>query len=248
MLGIIQARMSSSRLPGKVLMAVAGKPLLGYLLERVRPARAVDRWVVATSDDPTDDAIDRCCASLGVGCFRGDLHDVLDRYYRCASGYQPDAVVRITADCPLHHFGVVDAAVRLFQESGADYFTNSFPPMFEDGVDTEVLRFDCLERAWRLARAPHEREHVTSFLREDSGLCRIFRKLYPTYDYKLSVDQAADFEIVSRLIEWLYPRNPFFTMDDVMRLLEEHPTWRVTRLGGRPVVTPEREQQRADVR
>ncbi len=229
-LGIIQARMSSARLPGKVLRMVGDKPLLAYLTERVMPSRAVDRWVVATSMQPEDTAIAQWCATAGVPCFRGSLEDVLDRFYRCACAYRPATVVRVTADCPLHHFEVVDFAVRAFMESGADYMTNSFPPTLEDGFDTEVFRFECLEAAWRHARAPHAREHVTPAIRSDERLRRVLRKFHITYDYKLSVDTAEEFAAVSQIIQTLAPRGPLFTMAEVVALVEARPDWGVARL------------------
>lgn len=229
-LGIIQARMSSARLPGKVLRTVLGKPLLAYLVDRVAPACTVDRWVVATSTHAEDAAIVQWCAGAGVDCFRGDLEDVLDRCYRCALAYRPSTVVRVTADCPLHHFDVVDFAVRAFAQSGADYMTNSFPPTLEDGFDAEVFRFECLEAAWRYARAPHAREHVTPAIRSDERLRRVLRKCHATYDYKLSVDTAEDFAAVSQILQALAPRAPLFTMGEVVTLVQAHPEWGVARL------------------
>lgn len=230
-LGIIQARMSSRRLPGKVGRLVLGKPLLAYLLERVRPARTVGRWVVATSQHHEDDAVERICAASETACFRGSLDDVLDRFYACARHYQPAVVVRLTADCPLHHFEVVDRAVARFHALRADYFTNSFPPLWEDGFDTEVFRVECLERAWRHAHAPEEREHVTLAIRTDPHWYREFQKLCPGYDYKLSVDTQEELAIVSRIIETFYPCTPFFTMRQVVGLVQANPTWGIERLG-----------------
>ena len=230
-LGIIQARMSSERLPGKVMRQVLGKPLLAYLIERIMPSRMVDAWIIATSAESSDDPIASYCASTGVACFRGSLTDVLDRYYQCACAYQPKVVVRVTADCPLHHFEVVEFAMRTFWESGADYVTNSFPPSFEDGFDTEVFRFECLEQAWHTANTPYAREHVTPVIRQDVRLRRTFQQFLPGYAYKLSVDTAEDFGIVSRLIEILYPQVPLFTMADVVKLIQANPRWAVARVG-----------------
>lgn len=235
-LGIIQARMSSTRLPGKVLKPVLGHPLLHYLLERVGPARRINRWVVATSTDGSDEPIAAWCAQHGVACFRGSLRDVLDRYYRCAVEWQPDAVVRLTADCPLHHYAVVDEVVQSFWASNLDYATNSFPPMYEDGFDTEVMRFAALEWAWRTTSQPSEREHVTTAIRSRRTFNLLFRKVNSGYDYKLSVDTSTDFMIVTRIIEALAPGNPFFTMDDVVTLIRQHPEWDIVRQGS-PVVT-----------
>lgn len=221
-IGIIQARMSSTRLPGKVLMSIRGKPMLHHLVERLRPAHRVSRWIVATSEDASDLPIADWCASAGIACFRGSLHDVLDRYYRCALAWRPAAVVRVTADCPLHHHAVVDQLVEIFWHAGVDYATNSFPPLYEDGFDTEVMRFACLEQAWRTARQPSEREHVTPAIRSDERLRRCWHKLVPAYDDKLSVDTAADLARVTRIFEALAPHHPMFTMHDVIQLIRDH--------------------------
>lgn len=211
-LGIIQARMSSTRLPGKVLRPVLGKPLLQHMVERLRPARSVDRWVVATSTDASDEPIAAWCASAGTDCFRGSLHDVLDRFYRCAAPRAPQAIVRVTADCPLHHFEVVDTVAGWFVEQGADYATNSFAPVFEDGFDTEVMRFEVLQASWQQDHAAEAREHVTWAIRQDPRWARYCRKVDPGYALKLSVDTEDDFAVVSRIIESLAPGDALFSM------------------------------------
>lgn len=228
-LGIIQARMTSTRLPGKVLRPVMGKPLLAYLLERVRPSRLVDRWVVATSADPSDAPIIELCRRLGVDAFAGALEDVLDRMYQCARRLSPETVVRLTADCPLHHWQVVDAVIHGFRETGAEYATNSFPPLWEDGFDTEVFTFACLESAWRTATRADEREHVTLAMRRDPQRRRAWRKCRPDYAYKLSVDTSYECDLAARILEELCPRDPLFSIDDVIALLERRPDWPVSR-------------------
>lgn len=236
-IGIIQARMSSSRLPGKVLMPVCGKPLLAHLLNRLKPSKNVGLWVVATSNEPTDGPVAQLCAAESVDCFRGSLDDVLGRYYRCAERYGPKTVVRVTADCPLHHFAVVDEALRRFGASGADFFGNSFPPMHEDGFDTEVFSFAALQQTWHQARQAYDREHVTPAMRRNERLSRKFEKLRPGYDYKLSVDTRAEFLAVASIFEALYPKDPMFTMDDVIHWVEANGAKHVKRfIAGDPAV------------
>lgn len=222
---IIQARMGSTRLPGKVLMPVMGKPLLGHMLDRLRPTQLVDDLVVATSTDSRDDAIVRYCQEAHVSVVRGSLDDVLGRYYQTAHAMaiSSDAIVRLTADCPLHHYAVVDFCVGQFQQRGVDYFTNSFSPDFEDGFDVEIFSFEALEDAHHHATQPHEREHVTPYLKESPRFHRAFAKYREGYRYKLSVDSADDFRIVAAIIETLFPRDPLFTMDHVMQLLQDRP-------------------------
>lgn len=222
---IIQARMSSTRLPGKVMMPVMGKPLLGYIVERVRPANRVNRIVVATSKEASDDPIAHWCNSAGVPVVRGELEDVLGRYYQAAVSLDTcvETVVRLTADCPLHHHAVVDFAVEQFQRRHVDYFSNSFPPDFEDGFDVEVFTIAALEKAYREASEANDREHVTPYIRRSPQFTRAFAKYRDAYRYKLSVDSAEDFVRVRRILEALYPKERLFSMDDVIRFLAANP-------------------------
>ncbi|WP_291008028.1 glycosyltransferase family protein [Ferrovibrio sp.] len=164
-LAIIQARMTSSRLPGKVLMDLAGKPALQRMIERVRPARLLDGIVVATTSLVSDDPVAELCANLDVPCFRGDEQDVLGRYAGAARAFDADPVLRLTADCPMHDPGVIDAAIALFRNSGCDYASNAVKRTFPDGLDVEVMSLAALERSDREARHPLLREHVTLYIR-----------------------------------------------------------------------------------
>ncbi len=222
---IIQARMRSTRLPGKVLMPVMGKPLLGHMVERVRPATSVDELVVATSTEASDDPIARWCGDHGVKVVRGSLSDVLARYYFGALSLHPtpQTIVRLTADCPLHHHAVVDFAVKEFHRRKVDYFSNSYPPDFEDGFDVEVFTFAALERAYREASTADEREHVTPYIRRSPQFIREFAKYSDAYRHKLSVDSADDFARVRRILEAFYPKDPLFSVDDVIRFLATNP-------------------------
>lgn len=182
-LAIIQARMSSSRLPGKVLLEMGGKPMLAHVIERTRRAQSVDALLVATTTDSSDDPLAAFVASLGVACFRGSLHDVLDRYYQAARPLQPERLVRITADCPLIDPQLIDQTVGLICEPSpfnlrpspftlppADFACNRLPPpfgrSFPIGLDVEACTFSALEKAWHEASQPFHREHVMPFLYE----------------------------------------------------------------------------------
>lgn len=222
-LAIIQARMSSSRLPGKVMQCVMGRPLLSYMIERLKPSRTIDQLMVATSDDPSDSLIAEWCKTEKIACFRGNLHDVLDRFYQCAISMQtrPDTVIRLTADCPLHHYEMVDWSVSEFKEPGLDYFTNSFPPDFEDGFDVEVFSFKVLKEAWLIRKEPADKEHLTLLMRNNPLLRKEFKKFREHYQFNLSVDTPEQMKTISSIFERLYPHNPFFTMDDVIELLND---------------------------
>lgn len=228
--GVIQARASSTRLPGKVLRELGGRPMLAWQLDRLAHARTIDTWVVATSGEPADDAVVAVAEKAGVPSFRGSLHDVLDRYYACARAHAASVVLRVTADCPLHHPDVVDFVMDVFLRESADYCTNAVPPSGEDGFDAEAFTFAALERAWRVAASPYDREHVTSALRHDASLRRVLRKYRDAYDYKLSVDTEQDFRLVEKIVAALAGRDPLFTIDEVMRCLAEHPEWDAPRM------------------
>lgn len=222
---LIQARMGSSRLPGKVLKPLAGKPQLQHLFDRLGRYTGAGQVLVVTSDLPGDDAIEQFCAEQEVNCFRGSEQDVLDRYYKAAKsvGALPDTtIVRVTADCPLHHEDVVRFAIDAFERHELDYFSNSFAPHYEDGCDTEVFRFDALERAWKEARLQSQREHVTPFIK-DSGLFLCgYKKYDPRYTFKLSVDTPEDHTAVENIFKAFAPKTDF-TIPAVVDLLLAHP-------------------------
>ncbi|MDB5815207.1 MAG: spore coat protein [Rhodocyclales bacterium] len=227
-LAILQARMSSSRLPGKVLLPLFGEPMLARQIERLRRARRIDQLIVATSSAPSDDPIAEQCAKLGVTCHRGSLDDVLDRFEQAARPYAPQHVVRLTADCPLADPELIDQLIAKHLDSGADYTTNANPPSFPDGLDAEVIRYAVLHIAWREAKRLSEREHVTLYIASQSD--RFFIETLSSETdlsaLRWTVDEADDLALVERIYAALYPRNAAFTTRDVLALLEEQPELR----------------------
>lgn len=224
---IIQARMASTRLPGKVLANIAGKPMLWQVVQRVRAARSIDNVVVATSSNPSDDPIAAQCAVDATACFRGDEDDVLDRFYRAALRFGADTVVRITADCPLMDPVVIDKVVSTFRESDCDYVSNTLRYTYPDGLDVEVFSLDALERTWKNATSPHQREHVTQFMRQDSSFLKRNVEhsddLSP-HDYRWTVDDPADLAFVQSVYAWLSSDSDYqFGLDDVLELVKRHP-------------------------
>jgi spore coat polysaccharide biosynthesis protein SpsF len=222
-LAILQARVSSTRLPRKVLKPILGRPMLLHQLDRVRRARTLDALVVATSTDPGDDAIEELCATAGIACFRGSLEDVLDRFYRAALPYRPQHVVRLTGDCPLADPEVIDRVVNVCRAESLDYA--GAEPSFPDGLDVEVMRFSVLEEAWRQATRPSDREHVTQFINRQPDRFRI-RGVANDVDLshlRWTVDEPEDFELVTRIYEALYPANPAFTTRNILDLLARQP-------------------------
>jgi glutamate-1-semialdehyde aminotransferase/spore coat polysaccharide biosynthesis protein SpsF (cytidylyltransferase family) len=221
---ILQARMGSSRLPGKTLADLAGRPLLLQVVERVQSARRVDKVVVATTDQSSDDPIATLCQREGIQYFRGSEDDVLDRFYRTAQASAADTVVRITADCPLIDPAVIDKVVARFQVGDCDYVSNTLRYTYPDGLDTEVFPFAALERAWREAKKPSEREHVTPYLRTEKFRVANVESESPAPlgKYRWTVDYPADLEFVRRIYE-AFPGNKRFGYQDIFRLLKERP-------------------------
>lgn len=221
---IIQARMGSTRLPGKVLKEINGKTLLQHLVDRISPAKTVDKIVVATTVNAEDDAIENFCKQENIACHRGSDWDVLARFYEAALPCHPANVIRVTSDCPLHHHEVIDFVVTQYLRSGCDYFSNSNhePEVIEDGFDTEVFSFKALETAHLEAKMLSEREHVTPYIK-NSGKFRCGWKAFnPEYKYKLSVDSPADFRVAETIFSKLSDVKDF-GMSEVIKLLQAKP-------------------------
>lgn len=220
--------MGSSRLPGKVLADVGGKPMLARVVLRARRARLIDQVIVATTTDASDDPIETYCLSMGFPCFRGDPYDVLDRYYQAAKLFKADPIVRITADCPLIDPDEIDRTVEVFLARDVDFAANRLPPPWKRttpiGMDTEVVSFEALTRAWQEAEAKYAREHVMPYLYEQEGR---FKTLLVQHDpdlghLRLTVDTAQDLELV-REIYAAFGNRDDFTLADILRLLDEKP-------------------------
>jgi len=239
---IIQARMGSSRLPGKVLLDIAGQPMLVRVYERTSMARSLDQVVVATTTSPQDNAIEALCEGRGYPCYRGSEHDVLDRYYQAARLHGAGVIVRITADCPVIDPQVVDHTVRSFlgtsdpgsragkSEQGIpyDFAANRLPPpwgrTYPIGLDTEVCTFQGLETAWREATLPHQREHVMPFFYEQPERFRILHVTHdPDYgDLRWTVDTAEDLELMRQIFSHFSGRDDFGWLE-ILDLFNQRP-------------------------
>lgn len=222
---VLQARMSSSRLPGKVLKPILGRPMLEFQIERLRRAHRIDRIVVATSTDASDGPIATLCDRLGVDCFRGSLDDVLDRFYRTAIAFHATEIVRLTGDCPLIDPALIDHLVAYHIDGDYDYSTLSLEPTYPHGLDAEIFTFPALERAWAEAELPSEREHVTLYLYKHAKGMRLgsVKQDKDQSSIRLTVDHPEDFTVVSRIFEALYPANPAFDTAEIVDFLKEHP-------------------------
>ena len=218
---VLQARMSSSRLPGKVMKPILGRPMIERQIERVRRARSLSEVVVATSVDASDDPLAEFLSGIGVRVVRGPLDDVLGRFIAVIETLNLSGeMVRLTADCPLADPGVIDACVALRAEGGFDYASNGRRRTYPRGLDVEVFKVEALRQAGRETQAPYDREHVTPWLyRPGTPFTQgELVQARDESDLRWTVDFPADFEFVRRVYEALYPRNPAFTSDDICAL------------------------------
>lgn len=224
---IVQARMTSTRLPGKVLLPLAGVPMLTRLVERLRRVQRADGIVVATTTNVADDTIAALCAQLVVPCHRGSEHDVLSRYADASRLHGADVVVRITSDCPLIDPALIDQVMAAYAEGGSDYVSNMLPPTWPYGMAVEVFSAAALAQAHAEATQAAEREHVTPFLYWHPERYRLRNVASPVdlSQHRWTVDTPEDYELVSRLFEHLMPTHPHFTQADVLALLDQHPDW-----------------------
>lgn len=228
---IIQARMGSSRLPGKVLKDIGGVPMLARVVVRARRARSLGRVVVATTTDPGDDLLAAYCRKQGFPVFRGDPYDVLDRYYQAARRFDAEIIVRLTADCPVIDPREIDRTVSAFLDAKVDFAANRLPPPWHRttpiGMDTEVVTFRALARAWREAEAKYEREHVMPYFYEEAGRFNILLVDHDPDlgDLRLTVDTPEDLELVRKVFD-RFGNTDEFSMAEMAALLENHPELR----------------------
>lgn len=231
---IIQARMGSTRLPGKVLKDIAGKPMLWRVFNRTKVASTLDRTVVATSEEEVDNEVEMFCKAEDIPVFRGSEPDVLDRYYRAAMKTSAQTIVRITADCPLVSPEVIDRVVRIFEETQSDYASNTLSYTYPHGLDVEVFSIETLEEAWREAGASSEREHVTPYMKDSEKFDtvnvtnNVMMGEYSFYEddmlLRWTVDYPEDLEFVREIYSELYV-NGGWTINQVavLELLERKP-------------------------
>ncbi|MCS6989276.1 MAG: glycosyltransferase family protein [Chloroherpetonaceae bacterium] len=227
---VVQARTGSTRLPNKVMMPLAGKPLLLRQLERIQAASSFDDLVVATTQDKSDDVIRDLCEQARVKCFSGHPTDLLDRHYQAALRENADVVVKIPSDCPLIDPRVIDKVLNFYKENSDkfDYVSNLHPATYPDGNDVEAMPIDKLELAWREAAKPYEREHTTPFFWEQPERFRIGNVVWETglnysMSHRFTIDYKEDYEFIKRVYDELYAENPKFSLTDILSLLERKP-------------------------
>lgn len=226
---IVQARMASTRLPGKVLMPVLGKPLLSYQLERLNQVKNARGIVVATTSGTLDIPIVALCSELDTFCYQGSENDVLDRYYQASLAVGAKSIVRITADCPLIDPALVQEVIDYFLENqpGVDYVSNGLVPTYPRGMDAEVFSMTTLEEAWKESSLPADREHVTSYIYRHPERYRLANVAcsQELSHHRWTVDTPEDFELIRNMLQALYPWKRAFTLEDMVKLLQDHPKW-----------------------
>lgn len=222
---VIQARMGSTRLPGKVLLPLQGVPVLGHVVRRAGAAGWVDRVVVATSDLPEDDRIADWCREQGVPCARGSASDVLQRYLTAIQTWPCRRLVRITADCPAVDPGIVDLVVQHLVAGDLEYVSNLHPPSHPIGFDVEALPAEVLERVAAAATLPSHREHVTLYIRENRDKFRFGNASFgrARTGGRFVIDHPADYEFFQRLYELIPAHLPLVSSYELLRLAELHP-------------------------
>ncbi|MFC1874300.1 cytidylyltransferase domain-containing protein [Chloroflexota bacterium] len=223
---IVQARMGSTRLPGKVMREILGKPVLAHLITRLKESRLIEGIVIATSDKERDKPILKLARELGIDSFAGNEDDVLDRYYRAARKYSAEVIVRITADCPLIDPELVDKVVAYYLDKEDMVDLAHSGPSYPDGVvETEVFPFTAMEKAWKEAHLASEREHVTAYIWKNTEIFRTatLENEEDLSHIRLVVDDERDFQLVAEIFENLYQEGEIFHLKDIMNFLKKRP-------------------------
>ncbi len=227
---LVQARLRSSRLPGKALMSLQGMSIIEIILKRLKKSKELDGIIVLTSTEPEDDALAYAVEQHQVPCFRGSEDDVLDRYYQAARYYDINHIVRITGDCPLIDPGLIDRMIKSYHQSDADLITNQISNSFPDGLDVCIFSFDSLQSAWENAKLPSEREHVVPWILEHARQNdhNSFKALdYPCYenlsDHRWTLDEAKDYMFLQELTKVLPMSFVDATWEDVLQTIQRHP-------------------------
>ena len=221
---IIQARMTSTRLPGKILMEVMGRPLLSYLIQQLGHSKLLSDIIIATTVNGEDDPVSDLGKQEGLKVYRGSEQDVLDRYYQAAKEFDAEHIMRLTADCPLLQPDICDCVVDLYTNSICDYARTG--ESFAEGVDCEIFSRQALHEAWKEAKLKAEREHVTLYFRNHPVIFRIVTLDNKSNDsrYRITVDEKEDYLVVRAILENLYKRRkPYIRIDDIKAFLDSHP-------------------------
>ena len=225
---IVQARMSSTRFPGKVLKDILGKPLLIRMVERLQMSKLCGKVIVAISDNPNDDLLAELLKENQIPFFRGNENDLLERHYLCAKEEKADIVSKIPSDCPLICPKVIDKVFLAFENGTYDYYSNLHPATYPDGNDVEIFTFSALEKAYKEAKKPLEREHTTPYFWENLNLFKIGNYAWESgkdfsMSHRFTIDYKEDYDFIKCVYEALYPQKNHFELEDILNLLESRP-------------------------
>lgn len=224
---IVQARMGSSRLPGKVLKRISDKTILEHVISRIKQSKLIDDIVIATTIEQMDNVIEELAIEKGIKVFRGSEQDVLSRYYYAARDNNADVVIRVTSDCPLIDCFIIDQLIEKFLSSDYDIVTNATSDederTYPRGLDAEVFSFDVLEKAFNGSNEDYQREHVTPYIYENSHKKFICKSKIDYSRYRWTLDTNEDLELISKIYEKLYFNHHDFYLDDIIKLFENYP-------------------------
>lgn len=224
-IAIVQARSDSSRLPGKVLKKILNKPMIIHQLQRIELSKLINKLLLATSNQTTDDILAQTVQSYNFNIFRGDKDNVLKRYYDSLHEYllnDDDIIVRLTGDCPLHDSKIIDETIQFFLDNPCDYVSNAInPPVYPDGFDVEVFNYKTLKATYKYASSKSELEHVTPYIRDSLKFNVLHLPKTPIYsNYRLTVDQKEDFIVIKTIFE--YFNDTYFTFQDIINYLKQN--------------------------
>lgn len=224
---IVQARMGSTRLPGKVLKEVLSRPLLSFQIERMKKSKLINELVIATTP-LGNEKIMELCEKESVPYFVGSESDVLDRYYQAAKKHEADIVVRMTSDCPIIDPEIIDQVIQMYVDGNYDYVSNTQDRTFPRGMDVEVFSMDALEKTHKEAAIEYEHEHVTPYiyLNRDKFSVGQYTQVNDTNDIRLTVDTTEDFLVIRNIFNELYNNKPDFLLADILDVLEKYPEWK----------------------
>ncbi|ABZ94473.1 CMP-KDO synthetase related protein [Leptospira biflexa serovar Patoc strain 'Patoc 1 (Ames)'] len=225
----IEARMTSSRLPGKVLKEVFNKPMLYYLVQRLRMVPSIDEIVLATTINKTDDVLIDFAKIEGISYFRGSEDDVMSRVVGAGESAKADVIVEITADCPIIDPAVVDQTIQLYLHNPCDYASNVIVRSYPIGMDTQVFSLDTLKKSFSMTEDKLDREHVTRHIRQNPDLFKQVHLVSSYLDYwpelAVTLDEVSDYELIKKIIEYFYEKNPYFSCADIVALIKEKESW-----------------------
>jgi len=223
----IEARMASSRLPGKMLMPVLGLPILGYLINRLKSVPSLDEIVVATTTNEEDDVLAEVAGNAGISCFRGSEWDVMSRVLEAGASVQADLIVEITGDCPIIDPDLVEQTIQIFLHNDVDYVSNSIIRSYPDGMDCQVFPLDTLLHAAAITSDPLDREHVNLYMSRHPEKYSLLHVIAPPSlhwpDLGLTLDEISDYKLIKKIIEYFESENSRFRCSDVIKLLRENP-------------------------